>query len=227
MSEPASAANTRPLPRPVDPELSRETIQRAIDDFYVWLDRLVGEGRMRVGQRLGTEGRTVARRSKVTTARSARPRRSSAATGPSSRRASTRPRRSPPATLPAVRPVLRDPADRHRALQRRRRDERDAALAAKRSRPALRARLPPATAGLTLTGGSSDRSGTRKGGARCGVFRCSVRLVARRRGTRFWQEPRTRRSGMRSRSTWPLQLGDVEAAAATYLPDGSHTDILG
>jgi len=67
MSEPASRSEYLVLSRGQwDPELSRETIQRAIDDFYVWLDRLVGEGRMRVGQRLGTEGRTVARRSKVT-----------------------------------------------------------------------------------------------------------------------------------------------------------------
>ncbi len=67
MSEPASRSEYLVLSRGQwDPELPRETIQRAIDDFYVWLDRLVGEGRMRVGQRLGTEGRTVARRSKVT-----------------------------------------------------------------------------------------------------------------------------------------------------------------
>src|SRR5512139_3443730 len=67
MREPASRSEYLVLSRGQwDPELSRETIQRAIDDFYVWLDRLVGEGRMRVGQRLGTEGRTVARRSKVT-----------------------------------------------------------------------------------------------------------------------------------------------------------------
>ena len=67
MSEPASRSEYLVLSRGQwDPELSRERIQRAIDDFYVWLDRLVGEGRMRVGQRLGTEGRTVARRSKVT-----------------------------------------------------------------------------------------------------------------------------------------------------------------
>jgi len=41
--------------------LSKETIQQAIDDFYVWLDGLVAEGKMRTGQRLAGEGRTVFR----------------------------------------------------------------------------------------------------------------------------------------------------------------------
>jgi hypothetical protein len=36
-----------------------EVIQRAIDDFYVWLDRRVAEGRIRRGQRLGTAGKRV------------------------------------------------------------------------------------------------------------------------------------------------------------------------
>lgn len=38
---------------------SREDIQAAIDRFYAWYDRLVGEGRMRPGQRLAREGRVV------------------------------------------------------------------------------------------------------------------------------------------------------------------------
>jgi hypothetical protein len=42
-----------------DPSLAPETIQKAIDDFYVWLDGLVAEGKMRTGQRLGSEGKTV------------------------------------------------------------------------------------------------------------------------------------------------------------------------
>lgn len=41
------------------PKLSREEIQSAIDDFYVWHDRLVGEGRMRPGSRLAHTGKTV------------------------------------------------------------------------------------------------------------------------------------------------------------------------
>ncbi len=38
-----------------------EEIQRAIDQFYVWLDRLVQEGKMKTGQRLAVAGKTVAR----------------------------------------------------------------------------------------------------------------------------------------------------------------------
>ena len=35
-----------------DKDVSREEIQNAIDEFYVWLDRLVDEGKMKTGQRL-------------------------------------------------------------------------------------------------------------------------------------------------------------------------------
>ena len=42
-----------------DPSLSRERIQQAIDDFYVWHDRLIAEKKMRAGQRLAGEGKTV------------------------------------------------------------------------------------------------------------------------------------------------------------------------
>jgi hypothetical protein len=49
-----------------DKELSPEEIQKAIDQFYVWLERLVGEGKMKTGQRLGSEGKTVSRKSVVT-----------------------------------------------------------------------------------------------------------------------------------------------------------------
>lgn len=44
-----------------DQRASREEVQQAIDDFYVWLERLVAEGKMKVGQRLSPEGRTVSR----------------------------------------------------------------------------------------------------------------------------------------------------------------------
>ncbi len=44
-----------------DKDLSREEIQNAIDKFYVWRDRLVDEGKMRAGQRLSREGKTVSR----------------------------------------------------------------------------------------------------------------------------------------------------------------------
>lgn len=44
-----------------DADLPAERIQAAIDAFYAWHDRCVGEGRMRAGQRLGIEGRRVSR----------------------------------------------------------------------------------------------------------------------------------------------------------------------
>ena len=42
-----------------DKEVSQEEIQNAIDQFYVWLGRLVDEGKMKTGQRLASEGKTV------------------------------------------------------------------------------------------------------------------------------------------------------------------------
>jgi hypothetical protein len=44
-----------------DKDRAPEEIQAAIDAFYAWKDRLVAEGRMKPGQRLGTEGRIVRR----------------------------------------------------------------------------------------------------------------------------------------------------------------------
>jgi hypothetical protein len=46
-----------------DADAPPERIQKAIDDFYAWLGRLVDEGRMKPGQRLATGGKTVARNS--------------------------------------------------------------------------------------------------------------------------------------------------------------------
>lgn len=45
-----------------DSDKSPEEIQTAIDDFYQWLERLVDEGKMRRGQRLGTGGKTVTKK---------------------------------------------------------------------------------------------------------------------------------------------------------------------
>lgn len=45
-----------------DPNLSPERIQSAIDQFYVWLDRLVREGKMKTGQRLADRGKTVSKK---------------------------------------------------------------------------------------------------------------------------------------------------------------------
>ena len=42
-----------------DKKLSRDEVQNAIDQFYVWYDRLVDEGKMKPGQRLTYKGKTV------------------------------------------------------------------------------------------------------------------------------------------------------------------------
>lgn len=44
-----------------DSDKTSEEIQTAIDDFYVWYERLLDEGRMKPGQRLAVEGRRVSR----------------------------------------------------------------------------------------------------------------------------------------------------------------------
>ena len=46
-----------------DKNLAPQEIQAAIDRFYAWYDQLVGEGKMRPGQRLAREARIVARHS--------------------------------------------------------------------------------------------------------------------------------------------------------------------
>jgi hypothetical protein len=49
-----------------DKDISREEIQKAIDDFYVWLAQLVNEGKMKTGQRLANRGKTVSRKKVAT-----------------------------------------------------------------------------------------------------------------------------------------------------------------
>lgn len=44
-------------------DVSPEAIQNAIDEFYAWHDRLVGEGKMKAGQRLAREGKIVSKNS--------------------------------------------------------------------------------------------------------------------------------------------------------------------
>jgi hypothetical protein len=44
-----------------DKTLSRDEIQNVIDQFYTGLDRLVNEGKMKRGQRLTYEGKTILR----------------------------------------------------------------------------------------------------------------------------------------------------------------------
>jgi hypothetical protein len=45
-----------------DEDKSPEEIQKAIDDFYVWHDRLVDEGKLKAGQRLARQVKIVSRR---------------------------------------------------------------------------------------------------------------------------------------------------------------------
>lgn len=45
-----------------DKSLSKQEIQKAIDQFYGWYDRNVAAGRMKTGHRLTTEGKVVSRR---------------------------------------------------------------------------------------------------------------------------------------------------------------------
>ena len=49
-----------------DKDVSQEEIQRAIDHFYIWLERLVDEGKMKRGQRLASVGKTVSKSKPVT-----------------------------------------------------------------------------------------------------------------------------------------------------------------
>ena len=42
-----------------DKDASKEDIQQAIDEFYLWLTRCIDEGRMKMGSRLSSEGTTV------------------------------------------------------------------------------------------------------------------------------------------------------------------------
>ena len=49
-----------------DSNLPPERIQKAIDDFYVWLDQCVAEGKMKPGQRLGNEGRLISKQGTLT-----------------------------------------------------------------------------------------------------------------------------------------------------------------
>jgi hypothetical protein len=44
-----------------DKDARPEDIQRAIDEFYVWLERCIAEGRMKMGQRLAREGKLVSK----------------------------------------------------------------------------------------------------------------------------------------------------------------------
>jgi hypothetical protein len=49
-----------------DTSLSRKEVQYTIDQFYAWYERLVDEGKMKRGQRLKYEGKTIARQNVIT-----------------------------------------------------------------------------------------------------------------------------------------------------------------
>jgi hypothetical protein len=44
-----------------DPDLSKDEIQNAIEEFYAWKDRLDAEGKMKSGHRLANRGKTVSK----------------------------------------------------------------------------------------------------------------------------------------------------------------------
>ena len=46
-----------------DASASKEDIQRAIDAFYVWHERMIAEGKMKTGSRLMKEGKFVSKHS--------------------------------------------------------------------------------------------------------------------------------------------------------------------
>jgi hypothetical protein len=49
-----------------DKTLSQDEIQSAAEKFYIWYDRLINQGKMKPGQRLTSEGKTVARKNVIT-----------------------------------------------------------------------------------------------------------------------------------------------------------------
>jgi hypothetical protein len=67
MSEQASTAEYLVISRGQwDKTLSQDEIQSATEKFYIWYDRLINEGKMKPGQRLTSEGKTVARKNVTT-----------------------------------------------------------------------------------------------------------------------------------------------------------------
>jgi hypothetical protein len=49
-----------------DKTLSQDEIQSATEKFYIWYDRLINQGKVKPGQRLTSEGKTVARKNVIT-----------------------------------------------------------------------------------------------------------------------------------------------------------------
>jgi hypothetical protein len=67
MSEPPPSAEYLVISRGQwNESLSRHEIETVIDQFYQWLDRMIDEGKMRRGQRLTYEGKTIAPKNVIT-----------------------------------------------------------------------------------------------------------------------------------------------------------------
>jgi hypothetical protein len=67
MSEQVSTAEYLVISRGQwDKTLSQDEIQSATEKFYIWYDRLINEGKMKPGQRLTSEGKTVGRKDVIT-----------------------------------------------------------------------------------------------------------------------------------------------------------------
>ena len=67
MNEPTATSEYLVLSRGQwDKDCPPERIQQTIDDFYVWIGRLVDEGKMKHGQRLAAVGKTVSRKGSPT-----------------------------------------------------------------------------------------------------------------------------------------------------------------
>ena len=104
MSEPSPLAEYLVISRGQwNESLSRHEIEKAIDQFYQWLDRLVDEGKMRRGQRLTYEGKTITQKSVITDASTlANGLRGREDSGSSSRAALRKRRSSPVAILASI-----------------------------------------------------------------------------------------------------------------------------
>lgn len=63
MKNPAASSEFLVLSRGKwDASLPPERIQKAIDEFYVWIEGLIDTGKMKRGSRLTTEGKTVSKK---------------------------------------------------------------------------------------------------------------------------------------------------------------------
>jgi hypothetical protein len=80
-----------------DSTLSRNEKQNVLDRFYTWVDELVDQGKMKPGQRLTHEGKTIGRKGAIIDGPFGEPKKRSAVTGPSLLTISRKQCRSPKA----------------------------------------------------------------------------------------------------------------------------------